>query len=139
MSAQNISPVFPLEETEDGKYKIVGINDLTTAVDQNIKMVLLTRKGEKIGRPAFGVGLHDYLFENPNSIQSGFSQKPALRANIINQLTTYIPYISLEKVEVNLMPNQRILKLKIQYHITDSDVASTFELTLQDTDAIQLY
>ena len=64
MSTQNISPVFPLEETEDGKYKIVGINDLTTAVDQNIKMVLLTRKGEKIGRPAFGVGLHDYLFDH---------------------------------------------------------------------------
>ena len=139
MSTQNISPVFPLEETEDGKYKIVGINDLTTAVDQNIKMVLLTRKGEKIGRPAFGVGLHDYLFEIPNNIQSGFSQKPPLRANIINQLSTYIPYISLEKVEVNFVPNQRILKLKIQYHITDSDVASTFELTLQDTDAIQLY
>jgi len=139
MSTISITPVFPLEETDDGKYKIVGINDLTVAVDQNIKMVLLTRKGAKIGRPAFGVGLHDYLFEHPNNIENGFSQKPPLRKNIINQLTTYIPYISLEKVEINFDPNQRILRIKIQYHITDSDVASTFDLTLQDTDTIELY
>ena len=93
-----ISPVFPLEDAGDGTFRLIDIKDITTSVDQNIKMVLLTRKGEKIGRPTFGVGLHEYLFEFPSAINNGSSNKPPLRENIIRQLNTYIPYIKLQNV-----------------------------------------
>jgi phage baseplate assembly protein W len=139
MSTQTITPVFPLEISDDGKLKIIGVSDLTYVVDQNIKMILLTRRGEAIGRPAFGVGLHDYLFENPNNIINGFTNKPALRENIISQLTTYLNYIELQKVELNFTEGNQSLQIKIQYYITDHDIASTYDLTIPVINNIQLY
>ena len=139
MSTQSTGPVFPLVETDDGKYEIIGVSDTTKTVDQNIKMVLLTRKGEKIGRPAFGVGLHDYLFEFPDNVQNGSTQRPSLRSSIISQLTQYIPYINLQNVIVNFNPDKRFVSVKIQYQIIDSDVQATFDLTLVENGGVELY
>ena len=128
-----IGPAFPLMEDEEGKYKVYGVSDTTKVVDQNIKMVLLTRKGEWIGRPGFGVGLHNYLFETHYDIANGSNNMPPLRENIIAQLTTYIPYIKLTDVQVNTTSNDRSINVKIRYFVKDSNLASELDLTISDT------
>ena len=55
-----VAPKFPLK-IEGGKYVVYGIDDLTSVVDQNIKMVLLTVPGERLFDLRFGVGLARYL------------------------------------------------------------------------------
>mgnify|MGYP006403359249 FL=1 len=46
----------------------------TQAIKQNMKMLLLTRKGEYIWDTNFGVGLHSYLFENEAGISIQFEK-----------------------------------------------------------------
>ena len=47
MPVNVLAPAFPLEKNEDGKYKTYSSEEITQIVDQNIKMVLLTRKGKE--------------------------------------------------------------------------------------------
>ena len=135
MPVNIITPAFPLEHNEEGKYKTYSSDEIIKITDQNIKMVLLTRKGERLGRPDFGVGLHNYLFENPNDISLGTNQPP-LRDNISSQLSAFIPYISVVDLIVNYGNGGSTLNIKIKYIGGDSQIASVFDLTISDVVAI---
>jgi hypothetical protein len=67
---------------DTGRYEIYGVSDLTSVVDQNIKMTLLTSPGERVFDSNFGVGLKRYLFENDTTIKRGGGNLPPLRENI---------------------------------------------------------
>jgi phage baseplate assembly protein W len=130
MSRSRIGVVFPLEEAQDGIYEILEHTDLTKVINQNIKMVLLTRKGERLSRPSFGVGLHNYLFENRNGIENNSTYQPSLRDNIITQVRTYIPEIRIQDISISYGTDGRSLTVKMKYIINDSQTASTFDLTI---------
>lgn len=133
MSTNTITPLFPIKENEDGKYEVYGITDLTKVVDQNLKMLLLTRPGEWIGRPAFGVGLHNYLFENQYTIELGTNERPALRDNILSQVSAYIEYITIQDLQISSSENT--LSIRLKYFINDSGAASTLDLTINETNS----
>ncbi len=145
-----IGPRFPLRETEEGKLEVYGVADTTKVVDQNIKMVLLTRNGEWIGRPGFGVGLHNYLFEDFRNIRDGailtsntneFTEEggtsrvlPPLRENILSQLRTYVPYITITELDINQSVRENYLNVRIKYFVRDTNLASEFDLTIDEVD-----
>lgn len=135
MPVNTITPAFPLEHTEQGKYKAYNSEEIIRVVDQNIKMVLLTKKGERLGRPNFGVGLHSYLFENASQISLGINQ-PVLRESILSQLSSFIPYISVTNLIINYGVSANSLSIKIDYTIKDGQIASVFNLTLSDVGTI---
>jgi phage baseplate assembly protein W len=133
MPVNRIAPQIPLEiDEERGKYKEYAMTDLTKVVDQNIKMVLLTSPGERIMNPNFGVGMRKYLFENQTTINRGTQSLPPLRENIISQLSTYVPYISIQELDIGGSSYENMLKVKIKYYVTESGTASTFELTVSE-------
>ena len=98
-------------------------------------MVLLTRKGERLGRPDFGVGLYNYLFENQNDISLGTNQPP-LRESVNSQLATFIPYISITDLRINYDVNGSSLNIKIKYNVGERGIASIFDLTISDVATI---
>lgn len=126
----SIAPVFPLREQAEGKYETLEVTDLTKVVDQNIKMILLTRKGERLTNPNFGVGLHNYLFEEYNTVQNGLSSQPPLRENIISQLARYAPEIRIDNLTINTSIDGRLLNIKIKYYVKQERLASEFDLTI---------
>jgi phage baseplate assembly protein W len=131
MPTHVIAPSFPLRINEDtGNYETYGISDLTKVVDQNIKMTLLTIPGERMMDENFGVGLSKYLFENDISIARGAGNLPPLRENILSQLSTYVPYITIQDLEINFSGNTNLMSIKIKYFVNDSGTASTFDLTI---------
>jgi phage baseplate assembly protein W len=133
MPVNKIAPQVPLEINEEhGNYKEYAMTDLTKVVDQNIKMVLLTSPGERIMNPNFGVGMRKYLFQNQITIDRGTQSLPPLRENIISQLSTYVPYISIQELEIGGSSYENMLKVKIKYYVTESGTASTFELTVSE-------
>ena len=135
MPVNVIAPAFPLEENEDGKYKTYSSEDIVKITDRNIKMVLLTRKGERLGRPGFGVGLYNYLFENPNDISLGTNQPP-LRESIVSQLSAFMSYISVIDLSINYGNSGSTLNIKIKYNVADRQIASVFDLTISDVGTI---
>jgi len=130
MSTNTICPVFPFIEDQAGVFKTIPEDEVTKAVDQNIKMVLLTVPGEWIGRPYFGVGLRKYLFENFNSVDFGnsdFELQP-LRQNILSQLETFIPYITVQ--ELQIFNDENTLSISLKYFINNTSLASTYDITV---------
>lgn len=131
MPTQTIAPSFPLVINEDtGRYETLGISDLTKVVDQNIKMTLLTVPTERIFDQNFGVGLSRYLFENNTTIKRGIGDLPPLRENILSQLSTYVSYITIQDLQIDLVGDSNLMNIKIKYFVNDSNTASLFDLTI---------
>tara|TARA_R100001509_G_scaffold165461_1_gene147208 strand:- start:570 stop:1067 length:498 start_codon:yes stop_codon:yes gene_type:complete len=156
------TPVFPLkrkDDSGDGNYDSYFIDDITDRsrlVDQNIKMVLLTNPGERLSEPNFGVGLSRYLFEFESQIEIGADytiqrssdvtnvlfedpsiqieerRLPPLRENIISQFSSYLPYILLKDLEIDVDGEKNSLRIIIKYYV-DQDLSNqTFDYTIID-------
>ena len=84
-----------------GKTKIFEMNN--TAIDQvedNLKNLIMTNQGERLGRFNLGCNLKSLLFER-TSLDQEFSQIAS--ENIIDQIKLYIPSITVENI--NFLPN----------------------------------
>tara|TARA_R110002020_G_scaffold59523_1_gene162213 strand:- start:333 stop:734 length:402 start_codon:yes stop_codon:yes gene_type:complete len=92
--AQGLAVKLPLKVDEiDGAYEIH--KDLISMAEQNLKMLILTSKGERCMSPNFGVGIRKYLFEqNAPGVIAG------LKADILAQTARYLPYISITDLQV---------------------------------------
>jgi phage baseplate assembly protein W len=89
---EGLSVALPL--TIDPTFGPYSLN--TTFEDlakQNLKMLLLTNKGERIMRPNFGVGLRSYLFEQNSPVTFG-----VLDELIRSQVSQYLPYIGINSI-----------------------------------------
>ena len=84
------SPKLPLKEAESGA--VFGLNEsLREAIQQNVKMLVLTSPGERIMDPNFGVGIRNYLFEQ-NTPQTHTS----IKTKIIRQTQEYLPFLEID-------------------------------------------
>ena len=70
------------------------IADIRSMLKQNVKMLLLTRPGERMMDSEFGVGVQNYLFENFNT-----GTYEAIRTRIYDQMTRYIPAVTIVNIE----------------------------------------
>tara|TARA_R110000850_G_scaffold6930_4_gene26193 strand:+ start:749 stop:1228 length:480 start_codon:yes stop_codon:yes gene_type:complete len=136
MPTQIVAPMFPLAINEEtGNYESYGTSDLTNVIDQNIKMVLLTSPGERLFDATFGVGLRQYLFENDTTILRGTASKlPPLRENILSQIGTYLPYIKIISLEIDLSGDSNSMSIKLKYFLNESNSAQTYNLTMSDVE-----
>ena len=132
MPTNNIAVAFPLEIL-GGAYKTYATTDLTSVVEQNIKMVLLTNPGERIFDASFGVGLRRYLFLTQQQIENGIPGSDGiapLRNAIISQINNYIPYITVRNLELSY--DQHVLSVKFEYFLNNSPIAAVFDLTISE-------
>ena len=129
----NITPIIPITiDEETGTYDSLGIEQIIKIVNQNLKMVLLTSPKERIMHFDFGVGMKNYLFEQTQGINGNINNLPPLREKIISQISTYIPYITLQQLDIINLPEQNGLAVKILYFVNNNDAAGIFELTVDE-------
>lgn len=112
-----ISPKLPLAKSaEDGYWGLT--KTVTEAIKQNLKNLILTIPGERVMMPNFGVGLHQYLFENQNAFVL-----EDVKARILEQTKIYMPSIIIEDIQTVDNPEQKILNgqhavaIKVLYRI----------------------
>jgi phage baseplate assembly protein W len=126
-----IAPFFPLVLDENGSYRMHGSSeeDIKAVINQNIKNVLLTNPGERLFDVNFGAGLRRYLFEFPDTIETG-ENLPPLTSNIISQLSSYIPYVKVNDINVSTVDNA--LSVRIEYSILQNleDPVTSFSMVL---------
>jgi uncharacterized protein len=113
----SIGVAFPLDDTNMFK----GTQTLKEQVKSNLINVLLTKPGERVMEPNFGVGLKFYLFEQNINLDN-------LKDKINDQINIYVPEISLLDVIVDFIDHEHLLFIKIIYSIKSD----------KSTDAIQL-
>ena len=80
-------------------------------VEQAIGIILETARNERIMRPHFGGGLHNYLFEGNSAVTHR-----SLEENVKQALLEWEPRITVEKVTVTVAPKEpNLLFLAIDY------------------------
>ena len=94
-----LSPKLPLTTSD-----VFGAYNLNTTFEevakQNLQMLVLTMPGERMMDVNFGVGLRRFLFEN-----NGTNTYTNIEAAIRDQVTRYLPYISIDDVSFQIPEN----------------------------------
>lgn len=65
-------------------------------IAQNLKNLVLTSPGERMMDINFGVGIRNYLFQ-----QDTASDRQTIRLAIENQISTYMPFITINSIEIH--------------------------------------
>lgn len=65
------------------------------AVRQNVKLLLQTRKGERLMQPDLGVDLHKFLFEQITS-----NTILQIQSEIIDTFATWLPFIEIKDIKI---------------------------------------
>ena len=86
-------------------------------VKSNIINYVLTRKGERVFNPDFGLGLESYLFEDINAkVLSG------MQTAITDGLTNNFPSIVLQGVTVTPDYDSNAINIKIRYYTIEGNI-----------------
>lgn len=111
---ENIGVNYPITLGKTGYF-----NPTTTTVEEarsNLIHLLLTNKGERIMQPNFGSEIYSLLFEN-----IALDLPQVLTSSIKNTIKTWLPYIFVNKVEVNASPenlDNNMLEIGITYAVS---------------------
>jgi phage baseplate assembly protein W len=95
----------------------------TEAIKQNFKMLLLTRKGEYVMDLNYGIGLPDYLFMQEQEIDTD-----ALEGEIRNQVSTYLPYMTISKIEIKIDEINPVMLIRVEFYYNGILIPEIFEL-----------
>ena len=96
----------PLDQDED-------FTDPMDQIKQNFKTLLLTRAGEKLGDPQFGIGIQNYLFEM-NTVET----QAQINSKIRSQVSIYMSYINIINVQLQRFDNnQNGLYVAVSYFV----------------------
>ena len=118
--AEGLSVVLPLAiSPNDGAYAVH--KDLKNVARQSLKMIILTGRGERCMSPNFGVGIRSFLFG-----QFGPSTSGAIKARVADQVTTYLPYIRLNDLQVDNHPDENTINLRINYSVPSAGITDEF-------------
>ena len=114
---------FPLDYGSDGFF-----SRTKTALEQaryNIKNLLLTQKGERLGNPTFGSDLHKTLFE-----MEGGELESNIEESIRSAISEFLPFINVENVESTFSStNKNAVNVRIKFTL-NIDTTSQEELSL---------
>ena len=114
---------LPLTHTRDGFFKRPK-----TALEQaksNIKTLLLTNKGERLGNPTFGTNLLSLVFSQENTdLESRVEEE--IRAS----MSEFLPFINIVSIETNFSDtNKNVANVTLEFTL-NVDVTSKDSLSL---------
>ena len=117
---------LPLNHDKDGFF-----NRTKTSLEQtksNIKNLLLTRKGERLGNPNFGSNLFAVLFEQEGSDVENKAEE-AIRSAMIE----FLPFVIIDNIEASFSArNNNIINVSIQFSL-NVDTTSSEKISIDVT------
>jgi phage baseplate assembly protein W len=82
-------------------------------IEQAIRIILGTNRGERVMRPDFGAGLGEFVFEPANT-----STAELVRKRVEEALVDWEPRIDVQEVTVTIDPNERnLLDINVSYRV----------------------
>ena len=84
---------FPISTNEN---LVINSSRFEESIKESILIILGTRKGERLMRPNFGCGIHDYVFEVVNPMTLG-----RIEISIKEALTQYEPRINVLDIKIS--------------------------------------
>ncbi len=120
-----LSTILPLTLGTNG-YSGFYDSETKKAINQNVRMLLLTNPGEYVMDNNFGIGLKKYLFE----LDTVFPYDE-LDGRVRSQVAEYMPYIGIVSISFDDSSLDRnALGVRVEYTIMESVLAEILELTV---------
>lgn len=105
---------FPIELDRQGR---LGYSRHEEAVRESVWIILSTAPGERLMRPDFGCGIHQFVFAPNDTRTAGL-----VRFHVEEALTRWEPRIELEEVDVRPDPaSPTTLLIVIDYRVKSND------------------
>lgn len=105
---------FPVQLDGQGE---IALSRYEEDVQEAIWIILSTAPGERLMRPDFGCGIHDFVFAPNNTRTAGL-----VRFHVEEALTRWEPRIELQEVMVRPGPdNPALLLISIDYKVRATD------------------
>lgn len=105
---------FPVDTDNKGDIELSGEE---RDVEESIRIILGTAKGERVMRPEFGCDIHDYVFASVNATTLAL-----IETSVREALLRWEPRIAVQSVEVSSDRTERgRLEIEIDYRIESSD------------------
>ncbi len=123
---------LPLEYGTKGFF-----NQTKTTLQQaqhNIRNLLLTIKGERLGNPEFGSDLMKVVFEQQDELLESKIEE-AIRAS----MDRWLSYITLKEIKVNPGSNENEVVVDLKFTINMNQNVQTLSLELGPTSPFNLY
>lgn len=117
------SLAWPLTITPDGR---LARSSGEANIRENVRLILATNRGERIGVPEFGAGLEQFLFE-PNTLTT----HQLIRGRIEQSLARWEPRIRVAQVEVAVAADDPLAaRVTITYSLVSNGQQERVGLTL---------
>lgn len=101
--------------------------NLDRSVRNSIRILLLTRPGEQLMRPLFGAGLDNFRDES-----NTLTARRQIQTAILNTLNTYEPRITVDRVDVDPVPDAPAeIHVQIHYRLLRTGQSQQIGATLQ--------
>ena len=92
----------------------------------NLRNLLLTKKGERLGNPEFGCDVHIVIFENEGA--GDFESR--IEETIMEAVTTQLPYVHVNKIEHSASEQDKNIHIVNLSFSVDTDLTKKEELTI---------
>jgi|TARA_B100000035_G_scaffold157660_1_gene134352 phage baseplate assembly protein W len=113
---------LPLDHSRNGFF-----DRTKTSVEQskyNIRNLLLTKKGERLGNPQFGSDLINVLFEQEDDVESKVEE------SIRSSVSQFLPFVNIVKLDINFSETNKSL-VGIELHFSlNTDLSNVEKLTI---------
>tara|TARA_Y100000593_G_scaffold91293_1_gene179704 strand:+ start:141 stop:584 length:444 start_codon:yes stop_codon:yes gene_type:complete len=110
---------LPLEKSDgiEGYFESTSLT--LPAVKENLRLLLNTRKGERLFQPNIGMDLENFLFDNIDE-----ETIIGLQENLIQNITNVMPFIGINDIDVKPLDfnnvNNNKLKIEIQFYLAQN-------------------
>lgn len=110
---------FPVEVSRSGE---ILLAEHEISIEQSIRIILETSRGERVMRPDFGCGLQDMVFAINNSATRGI-----VASEVRDALLKWEPRIDVIDVEANASGTQgEVLLINIEYKVRATEAGPTW-------------
>jgi phage baseplate assembly protein W len=105
---------FPVQLDDTGE---IALARHETHIQEAIRIILGTAPGERVMRPDFGCGIHEYVFAPNNTRTAGL-----IRHHVEAALALWEPRIDVEEIRVQPDPAEpALLSIEISYRVRATD------------------
>ena len=119
-----IGVTLPLKVGKNGFFK--QSDTLLEQTKSNLKNLLLTVKGERVGNPEFGSNIFNLLFEN---FTTDFAKR--LEDEIRLSVANWLPHVLLNGVIIDARQSDNAVNITVQYAlVTDPNSLESLQLNL---------
>ena len=111
----SIGFTLPLQRDDGGYFEVS--NDLLTQIKSNFINLVSTMKGERMSNPEFGCDIHQSVFNFNND-----DLPNKARESVEEAVARWMPYIELEKFEVNTIDadkERQTARIYMSYRLTE--------------------